>query len=222
MSQSIDLSNISNVIFDWAPIEKINLNGSMIWEGMVAVNIFGEHVPISGEKTISAGLLGLQGPVVYGPGNNEGGYAQPHQWNFLPYNRSAPLAPASQDPYYKGFSILACRSYAANADTSGGVSTNPDTVLGNGSFAITIAGDHPKNFFNSITLNGRVFSTADLTTNSAGVLITSHRHAHGTNLPRDFTPTDLLTATSWQWSLYAEAVQYYVFNVNVNNVLEFR
>ena len=222
MSQSINLANVGATNFNGATVDKINLNGSMIWEGMVAVNIFGEHVGVSGQKTISAGVLGLQGPSIYGPGNNAEGYAQPHHWILFPYPRTAPLAPASQDPYYKGFSILSCESYAQNADTSGGVAPVVNEFLGNGNFRITIAGDHPKNFFNSITLNGRVFRTADLTTSTVGQVMSNHKHAHGTNLPNQFDATNLLTATTWQWELFAEATQYYVFNVNVNNVLEFR
>jgi len=36
MSQSINLANITNVIFDWEPVYRINLNGVRIWERYTA------------------------------------------------------------------------------------------------------------------------------------------------------------------------------------------
>ena len=219
MSQSINLANVGSTNFNGATVDKINLNGSMIWEGFTAVNLFGFHGQLSGDKVIQTGIVGQQGSSVFGPDTGN-----PIRWA-TEYFPDANLVPSPiQSLSYKGYSILQLRTLVVDLSVDGAIKPNTpnDDPFGAGTLQITIAGDHPKDFFNSMTINGRVFHTAPLQTNNPSLPISANNYTGGTNIPNNYDPADTLTATSWKWELYSEATEYYVIYKNVNNIVEFR
>jgi hypothetical protein len=230
MSQSINLGNVGAATFNGATVDKINLNGSLVWEGMVAVNIWGEHTQLSGQKTLATGYAGIMGEIGTGPGLDFTNEDIALRWNGeLGTRVASSVAPSSvvRNPYYKGNKILAAYVTAPNGNLTGAVRA-VDTFQ---SFLhITLEGVHPKSHFKSVTVNGHVFYTADLVTNYSGQpqidpAAPLGEFTRGSNMPHFYgssTAEWLRTLTTWSFKLQNTGVEYYVINTYQNNVLEFR
>ena len=226
MSQSINLANVGATNFNGATVDKINLNGSMIWEGMVAVNIWGEHAKLEGEKTITTGYAGIRGPVIYGPGHGFDQAELPREWTEeFGTHQASSTAPSGmvRNPYYKGNKIVAAYVAATNGNASGAV-RGDDSIFG-GFLKITFEGVHPKDYFTSVSVNGHTYYTADTIANYVGQPLASSpvgEYSAGYNIPQLYVPTNLKSLTHWAFLLPHTGVEYFVINTYQNNVLEFR
>lgn len=202
MSQSINLDNVGAVNFNGSTVDQINLNGASIWTGSVSVDIWGTSNIWTAEKAIAQSGVGLFGPVV---NINDSSNYIVDVWTSTSYP-----TPSSQNPYYKGNRIITAMHKTSGATGEVGTATQTP-FFGTGAMHICIEGIHPKNFFSSVSVNGRLYNTSDT---SLYTTINNLPHGHGTYGRRTFT--------EWKWEPRDEGVGYSLFSKNTNNVLEFR
>lgn len=200
MSQSINLANVNTVRFNGSTVNQINLNGASIWTGSTSVNIWGSLGAWTAEKAIGNAGAGLLGPVA-----NSGADYLTHVWTSTSYP-----TPSSQNPYYKGHRIITAMHKVQASSTAQVPVYNPNVFFGYGTMHICIEGIHPKNFFSSVSVNGRLYNTS-----------ATSRYMTLNNLPHQSGAYGRRTFTAWEWVPRDEGVVYDLFRKNTNNVLVF-
>tara|TARA_R110002033_G_scaffold81561_1_gene132480 strand:- start:462 stop:995 length:534 start_codon:yes stop_codon:yes gene_type:complete len=160
---SYNLGNVGAVNFNGASVGQINLNGSVIWVGGYSEQFTMGTRTFAGDDKMGA-----------------------HTHDGLDLNKTTIMAGllnpiGSEPPPYEGARIYMLMTHKwLNGQIAGSEMT------------IKMAGNLPKNFFNTLTINGRVFTSSSTT---------HHSYYHDAVAGQGSQPSG--PNTTWRWTYFS-------------------